>query len=240
VSPRRFSLPAGALAAPGEVLEIPSELARHLEVLRLRPGDEIELTDGEGREAAAVLASVSKRRAEARVGAVRVVPAPPPPEVVLLQGVGKGEKLDGVVRQVAELGAARVVPVTSARAVARREGKLERLRAIAEDALRVSRGAWRTRVDPPVGLEEALEEVVELELAFLVGAERSLREVLERAGPPPRRVALLVGPEGGLSAEERDLVTARGFLPVSLGPRVLRTETAGPAAVAMVKLFFAG
>ncbi|MEO1228628.1 MAG: RsmE family RNA methyltransferase [Myxococcota bacterium] len=231
---RRLVLPAGALASRPAQVELDEAHVRHLRVLRQEPGAELEVTDGDGREAVGVLETLDKRGGKLRLHEVRSVSAPRP-EIVLLQGVGKGEKLDLVTRQVGELGASRLVPVWTDRAVAQRENKLERLRGIADDALRVSRRAHRMQVDSPRPLAEGLASVAsECKLAFIVGAELGFREALEAAASV-ERVALLVGPEGGLSTEEHAQVAAAGYRGVHLGPYVLRTETAGPAVVAMAR-----
>ena len=236
---RRFVVPAGALEPgpssddrAGVDVELGAEVARHLEVLRLEVGTEIELTDGEGWEAEARIQRLGKRGAGVRLLGRRRRPPDDPPEIVLLQGIGKGDKLEHVARAAAELGASRLVPVLTARAVAQRGGKIDRLRAIAEDGLRVAGGAWRMKVDDPMPLEAALEIDADLRLGLVVGAERGLRAALEARRPPPVRLALLVGPEGGFSQAERARI---GGLPfshaVSLGPRILRADTAAVAAV---------
>lgn len=243
---RRVVLPAERLGGPppeGARLDLPDDVVRHLHVLRLSPGTELELTDGEGGEARAVLASLDKRAGTVEIFEARHHPRPPGPEIVLVQGVGKGDKLDQVVRQAAELGAARLVPVASERAVAHRENRIDRLRAIADDALRVSRRAYRMRVDPPAPLEAVLESLDlgasdgALGLVFLLGARRPLRSVLDEAleRGPLKRVTLFVGPEGGFSPAEVSRLEGAGLADVHLGPFVLRTETAGPAVVAMTR-----
>lgn len=230
MSPRRVVLPPGWLARAGEEVALPEGVVRHLRVLRLTTGAPVSVTDGEGREADGLLRLDARPVVE--LGPVRSV-VPPQPELILLQGIGKGEKLDQVVRQAVELGIARLVPVATERAVARREHKVDRLRAIAEDALRVSGRAHRATIEAPTTLQQALEVEADLKLGFVLGASLSLPSVLR--GAAPRVVALLVGPEGGFSANEVDALEAAGFRAVHLGRYTLRTETAGPAAVAMVR-----
>lgn len=231
---RRFVLPEGAIPQLGQPLNLPDDIARHLHVLRLEPGAHIALTDGGGVVCAAIIEKVAKKAAVVRVAERRQLPPPAGPEITLLQGVGKGEKLDQVARQVGELGAQRLVPVLSARAVAKRDGKVDRLRTIADDALRVAGGAWRMRIDEPCPLEHALRIEADVKLTFMLGATQSFKRALAEAQGADR-VALLVGPEGGFSAEEQDQAEAAGFRSVHLGDRVLRTETAGPAVVAMAR-----
>lgn len=240
MSRRRVVLPAGSLGPfegrePGARLSLPASVVAHLRVLRLTDGVELEVTDGEGRVATGAL-RVQGRRLEVDLGPVTRAPTPRPPEIRLLQGVGKGEKLDQVVRQVAELGATAVHPVLTERAVARREHKLERLRGIADDALRVSGRAHRMAVTAPAPLDAALEAVDRPGTLRVVLDGRGAEPLASAlAGEVPSAVALLVGPEGGLSPEERARALERGFRSAHLGPHTLRTETAGPAVVAMVR-----
>lgn len=235
---RRLVVSPGTLGGPGR-LELGVEPARHLEVLRLRPGARLELTDGAGHVAAGVLVSLSRRSAAVELERVEAAEAEPGPRIVLLQGVGKGDKLDAVVRQTAELGASRLVPVLSGRAVARREGKQDRLRAIAEDALRISGRARRMQVDPPTPLASALTVAAELRIVLALDGARPLSEVLQ-SPEPPSEIALLVGPEGGFSPDELEAAVDAGFVAAHLGPHTLRTETAGPAVVAMARYHFLG
>lgn len=230
--PRRLVLEAGALADPPERLQLPSAAMAHVKVLRLGAGAELELMDGSGGVARGVLEEVG-RVATVRILSAETRPWPSGPRIVLLQGVGKADKLDHVVRQVGELGAERLVPVLSERAVARREGKADRLRSIADDALRVSGRAHRLTVERPQPFAQALGVAADVRLAFAPGGEHALSDALASVSRDAR-LALLVGPEGGFSEPELAIADAAGFTRVHLGRYVLRTETAGPAAVAMV------
>ena len=159
----------------------------------------------------------------------------PAPALILLQGVGKGDKMDHVVRQATELGVARVVPVATARAVARQQGRVERWRAIAEDAVRVAGHLYRPQIDEVCDLEAALALApagLRLVLALDAGAPLAARLAEARPGAGP--ITLLVGPEGGLTPEEVQAARAAGFEVAHLGAHTLRTETAGPAVLAIV------
>lgn len=228
-------MPPGSLAVPsGEKLEIPSEIVQHLKVLRLGIGHQLELTDGEGKVALGALVELRKRSAEVLVQQVKTVSEPPGPYIQLLQGVGKGDKLDSVTRQVAELGVRRLVPVLSERSVATRENRSHRLRAIVDDAVRVSGRAHRMEVDSPKSLGEALNIEADLRVVLALSPECSVRDIFE-GQPVPRRLSLLVGPEGGFSDEEIQLAQDAGFMSANMGPHTFRTETAGPAVVAMAQ-----
>lgn len=236
---RRLVLPAGTLLE-GE-LDLPDSAAVHVrDVLRLGAGAALSLTDGEGTEADAELVATSKRGVRVRVGPLRSTPASATTALVLYQCVGKGEKVDHVVRQVSELGARVIVPVISARSVARREAKIERWRAIADDATRVSGRCFRPRVEPVVALDEVLaRQRAPLALCLAGGAPVSLGALLDVPRGVPATVEVLIGPEGGLDPAELEAAAAAGFSLAHLGEHTLRTETAGPAVVAIL-LYWAG
>jgi len=158
--------------------------------------------------------------------------------VVLIQGLPKGDKLDWVLQKSTELGVSAVWPVVTARSVARpkpealgtRHGRWQR---IVEEAARQSGRAEVPEVAPLRSLDEALKALVPgMRLLVLDEEERSERLGLA-AGDAA--VAIVVGPEGGLTREEVDVLRAAGGVPVSLGPLVLRTETAGLAALAVLR-----
>ena len=165
------------------------------------------------------------------------------PDIVLYQCLPKARKLDQIVRQTVEAGVTRIVPVTSRRAVKRLEageqleGKLARWRRIAEEAVQQSGRATVPAVEPvrdlpelpPVGAGESEVGLLFYEKAL---ADQGIGSYLS-AGP--RRVAIVIGPEGGLSDDEVDILDRRGFNSVSLGPNVLRTETAAIYAIAAVQ-----
>ena len=231
---RRLVVAEGALAAAG-VLILDPERAHYLrDVLRLKAGAEIELLDGAGLEVAATVAEVDRKQVKLRWTApVARRPRPEGPEITLLQALAKGDKIDAVVRDATE-----IVPLHTARAVVERAHRLERWRSIAEDAVRVSDRPLRPEIEAPLALEAALlrpRSPLALVLAgeSVLGLGAALRSFgLDRLSTSA--VELLIGPEGGLAAEEQAAAVARGFTAVSLGPHTLRTETAGPAALAIV------
>jgi 16S rRNA (uracil1498-N3)-methyltransferase len=144
--------------------------------------------------------------------------------------------MDDVIRMGTELGVGEFVPLLTRRAVSQARGKVERWRRIAAAAAKQSRRADVPGVLEPRPLPDALERLPAdtLLLVLWEGEQARLIGSALRAGPVSGPVALLVGPEGGLAAEEVRLAEARGGVPVTLGPLVLRTETAGIAALAMV------
>jgi 16S rRNA (uracil1498-N3)-methyltransferase len=156
----------------------------------------------------------------------------------LLQALPKGDKFDLVLQKGTELGITVFQPLLSCRTLARTDtSRRARWQRIVSEAARQSRRPQMPRLEPLCPLAEALQTVDEpLRLVLWEESARPLREVLPTAAPAA--VALLVGPEGGLAADEIATVKAAGFLPVHLGPRILRTETAGLAVAAILQFLY--
>jgi len=232
----RFFVAADTLG--GDTIEITGEALHHLRtVLRLGPGAELLLLDGEGACCQARLATVGRDRATATATA-RWTAAEHPCPLRLLQALPKGDKLDLVLQKGTELGVTVFQPLLSRRTLTRadtsRRGRWQR---IVSEAARQSRRPRLPRLEPLCSLGEALEKVDEpLRLVLWEESARPLREVLPAT--PPAAVALLIGPEGGFTADEVAAVAAAGFVPVHLGPRILRTETAGLAAGAVLQFLY--
>jgi 16S rRNA (uracil1498-N3)-methyltransferase len=213
--------------SPG-VVPLPSEAAHYVtRVHRLREGDRFVAFDPEqGLEAEATLVEVGRRGAAARIEAVRAAPPPARRQVTLIQGIGKGDKLDAVVRDATELGATRVIPALTARCVSRPGAdRRDRWRRIAVEAARQCGRGDALRVEAPMGLMEAVA-LVEGAAGFCLdpAAEMPFGARL-RALPASAEVAFVVGPEGGLTDEEVAACMGAGFVPVRLGRLTLRTET---------------
>jgi len=238
---RRFFVDRNSIA--DGVALIDGELFRHMvTVLRLKVGDRVALADGLGGEYVGMFTSVAGERAIVRIEE-RVAPAVncAAPEIILFQGIPKGERMELILRKGTELGVNRFVPVLSSRSVPRLSGDraVERVRRwdrIVREAARQSRRTEIPMVKAIVPLADALADArQEVKLLFWEGeSEQRLREVLESV-TLPRSVALLVGPEGGLSRDEVEQAKYAGFIPVSLGTRILRTETAGLAVLAILQ-----
>lgn len=229
----RLFVPPAQLSPPRVALT--PEQARYLgTVLRLKGGEELEVFDGRG----------ARFRAFFEDGALRIgEPLPEEPlraaDVVLVQALAKGEKFELVVQKATELGAARIVPLMSERAVVRVDaergaGKTERWRKIAQEAARQCGRSDVPRIDAPCGWDAifALLRDEPSRRGLLLEPSEELRLGQAVRGAP--RVLIAVGPEGGFSPEERARAAAGGMLAVSLGPLVLRTETAGLAALSVI------
>jgi 16S rRNA (uracil1498-N3)-methyltransferase len=229
----RFFLPAAALQ--GEIVTVAGEPLHHLHsVLRLKAGAELLLLDGAGNCVRGRLLSLDRHTATVSVLArwqERESCCP----LQLLQGLPKGDKFELVLQKGTELGVTRFQPLVSARTVSRPErGRSERWARIVSEAARQSRRPVLPEVGELLTLEQALGRVTApLRLLLWEAGSQPLAGVLPAEAPA--EVAVLVGPEGGLTAAEVALAVAGGFVPVHLGPRILRTETAGLALAAVLQ-----
>lgn len=207
-------------------------------VLRLKPGAALILFNGAGGAVAATLAEVGKRAAWARVTAALPDEVESPLRVALAQGVSRGEKMDYTLQKAVELGVAVIQPLFAERggvdlAGERLARKIRHWRGIIVGACEQCGRNRLPELRQPLTLAEWLEQPAEPDLRLLLDplAERGLRGL----EPPAATVTLLIGPEGGLSPMEIAQARKAGFAGVRLGPRVLRTETAGVAALAAVQ-----
>ena len=248
MSPPRFFSP-DALSAElsvGVRIELPENAARHASrVLRLRAGDDLTLFDGQGGEYGARIITVGRDRVEADVLTWSGIERESPVSVTLVQALQSGEKMDITVQKAVELGVARIVPVSSRRSVVRLAGeraarRVEHWRGVAVAACEQCGRNRVPQVADLMALEQWLGEPGEqgvLRLMLAPGAEKSLESFVpahnERIGPG--KIELLIGAEGGLAPEELAMAEAAGYRAVRLGPRILRTETAGLAALAAIQ-----
>lgn len=231
--------------AGGAALALPPSAARHVQVLRLQPGDAITLFDGRGGEYAATITRMGRSDVDVEVGAHDPVEREAARAVHLVVGMPANERMDWLVEKAAELGAASIQPVAAARSVLKLSGERAQKRQAHWQAIAVAacEQCGRNRV-PEVHAPLALADWLRAQAAEAHAAEgglarlvlslrdgsRPLREAVGSAG----RVQVLHGPEGGLTAQEEDLALAHGFAPASLGARVLRAETASVAALAQL------
>jgi 16S rRNA (uracil1498-N3)-methyltransferase len=229
----RFYFP-GVLPRAGEI-EFPPAAAHHaLKVLRLGSGDAVVLFDGSGGELHARL-DVRARRAVAVDGQWQEVSRESPLDVVLVQALASGDRMDWVIQKAVELGATGIIPVQAARSVLRLAGeradkKLEHWRQVVIAACEQCGRNRLPFVAPVQSLAACLSQKAE-RLILVPGGEP-----LSAIQTVPSSVHLLIGPEGGWSDEELALCLRAGSRTVGLGPRVLRTETAGLAALAALQM----
>lgn len=222
--------------AIGATLQLPDAVAHHVQVLRLAPGDQIVLFNGEGGEHVAVLTGIEKKRAFAEVKTFSPREAELPYALTLAQALPEGSKMDWIIEKAVELGVTAVVPLAAQRSVVRLTAeraakKMEHWQAVITAASEQCGRNRLAHLAEPTGLGDWLrQQNLHCRILFSPRAEHSLSDWARHQAP--QSVSILVGPEGGLTEEEERMALAQGMLALSLGPRVLRTETAGLAAVA--------
>lgn len=205
-------------------------------VLRLAVGASVDLFDGRGVEVAATVAAATSRDVTLELGERRQVTRRPTPPVTLLQGLPRSERMDLVIQKATELGAARVVPVRTERSAPGQQARTQRWEKIAREAARQCGRPDLLEVAPLVGLSDALAGLPPGATRILPWEEASGGRPFGLALlAPPAAVAVLIGPEGGLTLDEVAMAKDAGFQVVTLGPRVLRTETAAIVALAIVQ-----
>jgi 16S rRNA (uracil1498-N3)-methyltransferase len=209
------------------------------DVLRLREGQRVVVFNGEGTEVTAEITLLSKREVGLRAVFTQVTPRPAA-AITLAQAVPKGKNMDLVIQKATELGAAELVPIISERTVVRVEpreaaDKQEKWQRVAIEACKQCGQNHLPRVQPPVTLERFFAQKPAHELRLIAAIEpgaRRLKELLAEwsavhsGAPQPGRVLVLIGPEGDFTPAEVGLAKSHGCLPMSLGPIILRTETA--------------
>lgn len=232
----RFYLPSADCA--GDQLQLGAGDAHHARhVLRIRPGEEVTVLDGEGHEYRCVVAGAS--RTEFTLRKVESHQHPPlAGRVTVYQAVTKARSMDWVMPKATELGAWQIVPVLTARSVPHFGGdeaarKVGRWRELAIEAIKQCGSPWLPRIEQPVKLVDLLLQLPATELAFVGSLRPPARHPREYLGRfradhqrDPRTVAVWIGPEGDFTPGELEGLESVGILPVSLGPLVLRAETA--------------
>lgn len=233
--------------APGTRLRLPEHAAAHLvRVLRLREGDACVLFNGDGHDYAARLVTADKRGAEATISDVTPVATESPLRIVLLQGIARGEKMDLILQKATELGVAAVVPVFADRTEVRLDGerldkRMAHWRSVVVSACEQSGRARIPDLHPARALRDAAAELPADAHRLTLdpeGEHRFATLALPRDADASTTVVIAIGPEGGWSGKDRMILADAGFQGLRLGPRVLRTETAGLAAIAALQAGF--
>ncbi|KEF31859.1 Ribosomal RNA small subunit methyltransferase E [Marinobacter nitratireducens] len=222
--------------AEGCTAALDENAAQHVgRVLRMQPGQELRLFNGDGQDYPATITTAGKKNVEVMVGTPEPNHTESNLEIVLGQTLSKGDRMDYAVQKAVEMGATRIVPLSTERCDVRLKGDREdkRLRHWQSVAISAAEQCGRARVPdilPVMTIAQWLDHSRDCDLRLVLHhrTEQSLKSM-----DTPKRVALMIGPEGGLTADEIVLAENEGFLPVALGPRVLRTETAPVASIAL-------
>jgi 16S rRNA (uracil1498-N3)-methyltransferase len=228
----RFHLDAPLRA--GGVCTLSEDAAHHaVHVLRLREGDEVTLFNGRGGEFAARIASMQRLRISIDLLQHRAMERESPLRITLVQGVSAGERMDSTVRKAVELGVAEVQPVLAARSVARPKGdRAENRRSHWQKiVIAACEQCGRNRV-PEVQALVSLDDYQPASGTTKILLSPASELPLSKLSTADNRIVLAAGPEAGFTEEEEARLVQAGFVPTSLGPRVLRTETAAVAALA--------
>jgi 16S rRNA (uracil1498-N3)-methyltransferase len=226
----------------GQRIALPEDAAIHLvRVLRLQAGDTCVLFNGDGRDYPATLQVANKRGVEAEIGTPIDVDNESPLRIALVQGIARGEKMDWILQKATELGVASVHPVHSDRSEVKLEGeratkRLAHWRSVVVSACEQSGRARVPDVAPAQPLPALLASGLPSARRFLLDPEAP--DAIATIPPIEGDCVLAVGPEGGWSPRDKQALQAAGFTGLKLGPRILRTETAGIAAIAALQARF--
>lgn len=230
--------------AIGATLDLPEAVAHHVHVLRLQIGAELCLFNGDGGEYIAHLASVEKRRASVTVKAFVARDVELPYEITLAQALPEASKMDWIIEKAVEMGVAAIQPLAAQRCVVRlsserAEKKQAHWQGVIVSASEQSGRNRLARLAPVDDLHHWMaQQDMHKRILLSPRGGQSLADWARHQ--PPQALSLMIGPEGGFSIQEEDSAMARGALALSMGPRILRTETAGIAAVAALNALWGG
>lgn len=243
-----FFVEPGQIA--GDVIRITGPDVNHMKhVLRMRPGEEVLVSDGGGRDYLCAVENLEDQAVDVRIlkeEEARELPS----RIWLFQGLPKGDKMELIIQKAVELGAAGVIPVATKNAVVKldskkEEAKVRRWQAIAESAAKQSKRSLVPEIGRVMSFSEAAAylDTAGFDLRLIpYENERGMeatREAFQKAATA-RQIAVFIGPEGGFDEREIELARQAGILPVSLGKRILRTETAGLTVLAALMLRLEG
>ena len=224
-------------------LIIDNEDANHIKkVLRIGVGDEITVCDGAGTDYRVKVANILKSSIECEILERVKCDTEPEIEITLYQGLPKAAKMDYIIQKNTELGISRIVPAKLSRCVVKLEGKsaeekkCERWQKIANEAAKQSGRGVVPKISEPMDIDGIIESVKDSDLAFVpyeCEEESRLKNLLKTANAA-KKISFIIGPEGGFDASEIEKLKNAGVKPVTLGKRILRTETAAEAVVSML------
>ncbi|WP_448720621.1 16S rRNA (uracil(1498)-N(3))-methyltransferase [Microbacterium natoriense] len=231
-----FLVESATDAVEGGVVSLTGAEAKHAAVVRrLRVGEAVTVGDGRGVRLTGVAEEVTPARVDVRI-LERVVHEAPTPRVVLIQALAKGDRDELAVQAACELGVDEIVPWQASRSVSRWEGAKavkgrERWATIVREAAKQAHRTWVPEVAPPVSTAQLAERAADQRMLLLDPTASTRLSSLE---PDGRDIVLVVGPEGGISPDELERLENAGAERMLLGDTVLRTSTAGPAAIAVL------
>ena len=226
-----------------DIITIDTEDVNHItRVLRMKIGDKITVCDSMGYDYTAEIFEINKSSILCRELKKTKSDTEPALKVVLFQGIPKGSKMEYIIQKTTELGIFKIVPVSMSRCVSKIENKKdgdrkrERWQKISESAAKQSGRGIVPEISAPVAFEAAIQALSECDLAFApyeCEQDNSIKKVIKGINGN-KTVGFIIGPEGGFAPEEIDKLTKLGISSVTLGKRILRTETAGEAVLSML------
>lgn len=230
----------------GNILTIREDVHHILHVLRYKEGDQIEVCDRQGCDYTVEIVKCEEDTIQCKILKKEISSAEPEIEITLFQGMPKSDKMEWILQKGVELGISRFVPLWTHRCVVKYDqkkeaGKVARWQKIAESAAKQSGRGSIPVVHNSVSLKDCLQQLAEYEMVLLFyenAREASLKAFLERQETMPEKVAVLIGPEGGWEDDEVKKLEEAGAVTAGLGPRILRTETAGMTAAALILYHF--
>jgi 16S rRNA (uracil1498-N3)-methyltransferase len=230
--------------AIGQIANLPEAVAHHVQVLRLAQGELITLFNGDGGEYSATLSQIERRSVSVEIKAHSARDVELPFAITLAQALPEASKMDWIIEKAIELGVSGFQPLAAQRCVVRlsaerAEKKLAHWQGIIVSASEQSGRNRLAQLAPPQDYKQWItQQDMHRRIILTPRAEQSLSEWARHQGP--QAVTLVIGPEGGLSDAEEDLALRHGALPLAMGPRILRTETAGLSAVAVLSALWGG
>lgn len=228
--------------ADGKATIIGADVNHMKNVLRMKPGEQVEISDGDGLRYICVIENFADECVHLRIEDVEADAVELPSKIYLFQGLPKSDKMELIVQKAVELGAFEVIPVVTKRAVVKLDEKkaakkVQRWNAISEGAAKQSGRSIVPKVHDVLSYAEALEYARQMDVRLIPYEKASGMEVTRQTVEtirPGQSVAVFIGPEGGFEEAEVEQAEEAGALPVSLGKRILRTETAGLAVLSVL------
>ncbi|RZQ55292.1 16S rRNA (uracil(1498)-N(3))-methyltransferase [Pseudidiomarina tainanensis] len=225
----------------GAQIELEADAANHVgRVLRMSAGQQLELFNGDGSNYAATITEATKRAVQVKIDAVTTNVSESAVHIHLAQGISRGDRMDFVLQKSVELGVAEITPLFTERCGVKLSGErlLKKQQQWQKIVIAACEQSGRSRVPmvhTPVSFSQWLQQLPSgLRLTLDPYAQKPLRDLAEQ----PQQLTLFIGPEGGLSEQEVVSASEHGFLPVRLGPRILRTETAALTALSIIQYQF--
>ena len=240
----RFYIPRPQISRNKLVISDPGQLHHIRDVLRNGPGDKIILFDAKGSQFTGVIAGIGQDSIEVDIKARRNPVAAAGLKLTLACAIPKGKTMDGIIDKLTQLGVERIIPMQTQRVIVswnedKKSRHLERWTKIAQNSCEQSGRSRLVEIEAVKNISEILAEEKDYDLKLipaLCGRRRSLKKILRNN--KPKKIIILIGPEGDFTAREVERARRSGFRPVTLGDTVLRVETAAVAAASFIKLFF--